>query len=257
MVRVLRDLGKLRTGEDEPDSPTYVRDRTPLRQGQMTTAALRNEFRRDPALPMLVGDDVFVRGIRRGVESGDYVYRQGELVYGAGDPMAAIAIDEQAAVLTMAFAKNKGVWPRREESEAEKEEPPPKKKESDSTGRVEPIDPQAATFHAEGLLKEALAVLWEQARSGGFDAIARMEIRVFDPGGRIPPPARRGRDSGHRQDGALRRRIRNPGGWRVRAVLHRLRGRRRSVARIPGAATARLLRAYAGNALSNWCSTAV
>ena len=73
VVRVLRDLNKLRTDEDEPDSPTYVRDRTPLRRGQMTTAALRNEFRRDPALPMLVGDNVFVRGIRAGVETGEYV----------------------------------------------------------------------------------------------------------------------------------------------------------------------------------------
>ena len=182
VVRVLRELGKLRTPEDEPDSPTYVRDRTPLRQGQMTTAGLRNEFRRDPALPMLVGDDVFVRGIRRGVESGDYVYRRGELVYGPGDPMAAIAIDEQAAVLTMAFAKNKGVWPRRETEKEEPEEESDPGPDREPTGRVEPKDSQAATFHAEGLLKEALAVLWEQARGGGFDAIARMEIRVFDPG---------------------------------------------------------------------------
>lgn len=53
----LQDLNKLRVPGDEPDSPTYIRDRTPLRKGQITVAALRDEFRRDPALPILVEND--------------------------------------------------------------------------------------------------------------------------------------------------------------------------------------------------------
>ena len=44
VVRALRDLGKLRLPEDEPDSPAYVRDRTPLKKGQIATRALRDEF---------------------------------------------------------------------------------------------------------------------------------------------------------------------------------------------------------------------
>ncbi len=182
VVRALRDLGKLRTAEDEPDSPTYVRDRTPLREGQMTTAALRNEFRRDPALPMLVGDDVFVRGVRRGVESGDYVYVQGELVYGPGDPAAAIAIDEQSSVLTMAFARNKGVWPRPKEGKGEEEDDPPPKEDDPPPDDDDEKEDEGSTFHAEGLLKEALAVLWEQARGANVGVILRMDVRVFDSG---------------------------------------------------------------------------
>ena len=181
VVRVLRDLNKLRTAEDEPDSPTYVRDRTPLRQGQMTTAALRNEFRRDPALPMLVGDDVFVRGIRAGVEAGEYVYTQGELVYGQGDPPAAIAIDEQAAILTMAFARNKGVWPR-PPPEPEPSTPPQPPGPRPPEPPPVPVGTSPTTVHAEGVLREALAVLYEKALAAGMDAIGRMEIRVFDPG---------------------------------------------------------------------------
>lgn len=181
VVRALRDLGKLRTGEDEPDSPAYVRDRTPLRKGQMTTAALRNEFRRDPGLPMLVGDDVFVRGIRRGVESGDYVYVQGELVYGLGDPAAAIAINEQAAVLTMAFARNKRVWPRPDEPDLP-DPPSPDPPPPDPPPPDLPKRPPGAALHAEGLLKDALARLWEQARDTGLVAIDRVSIRAFDPG---------------------------------------------------------------------------
>ena len=71
IVRALRDLNKLRLSEDEPDSPAYVRDRTPLKKGQITTLALRGEFRLDPALPILIGDNVFIRGVRRGVEQGE------------------------------------------------------------------------------------------------------------------------------------------------------------------------------------------
>jgi hypothetical protein len=60
VVEVLRANNKLRLPEDEPDLPTYIRDRTPQKKGNITTASLRAEFRRDPALPFLVGDDVFV-----------------------------------------------------------------------------------------------------------------------------------------------------------------------------------------------------
>ena len=79
-MRALRDLSKLRLSEDEPDSPAYVRDRTPLRKGQITTLALREEFRRDPALPILFGDDIFIRGILRGIEREEYVYQRGDLL---------------------------------------------------------------------------------------------------------------------------------------------------------------------------------
>ena len=44
----------------------------------MTTLALRTEFRRNPTLPILIGDDVFIRGVRKGVEGGQYVYRSGD-----------------------------------------------------------------------------------------------------------------------------------------------------------------------------------
>ena len=52
--RVLRDLRKLRLSEDEPDSPAYVRDRTPLKKGQITTLVLRDEFRVQAALDQVL-----------------------------------------------------------------------------------------------------------------------------------------------------------------------------------------------------------
>ena len=122
IVRALRDLNKLRLSEDEPDSPAYVRDRTPLKKGQITLLALRDEFRRDPGLPILIGNDIFIRGVRRGIEQGEYVYQRGELLFGTGEPAASIMIDEQSVIFTMAYAKNAGIWPRQKPGESDRPE---------------------------------------------------------------------------------------------------------------------------------------
>ena len=195
--RALRDLRKLRLPEDEPDSPAYVRDRTPLKKGQITTLALRDEFRRDPALPMLVGDDIFIRGVRRGVERGEYVYRRGDLLYGPGDPQAGIAIDEQSVVFTMAYARNTGIWPRPKPSDPVRRAYPTKPEGERSQGlwvREErgtygvggtgpsPETPPPGSFTAEGVLKEALVRLWEQARAKGAERIGTLTIRMFESG---------------------------------------------------------------------------
>ena len=109
IVRVLRELKKLRLSEDEPDSPAYVRDRTPLKKGQITTLALRDEFRRDPALPILIGDDIFVRGVRRGVEQGEYIYQRGELLFGPGDPSVSICpSSKHSGLLSLFFTGGSG-----------------------------------------------------------------------------------------------------------------------------------------------------
>ena len=183
-MRALRDLNKLRLSEDEPDSPAYVRDRTPLKKGQITTLALRDEFRRDPALPILIGEDIFIRGVRRGIEQGEYVYRRGDLLFGPGDPSADIMLDEQSVLFTMAYAKNAGIWPR------EKPEEPP---EPDQGGEEEQ-DPRpglpgggscadkAVSFTAEGVLKEALVRLWEQARAKKVENIGVLTLRMFEAG---------------------------------------------------------------------------
>jgi hypothetical protein len=181
--RALRENKKLRTTEDEPDSPAYIRDRTPLKKGEITTRALREEFRRDPGLPMLVGDDVFVRGIRNGIERGDYVYRRGELLYGHDDPQATIVVDEQSSVFTMAFARERGIWPRPAAKPEPKREPDPER-DGGGTRVVEPVSPPAPPsadlLSAEGVLKEALARLWEKARGRKLDRLHIVRIRMFE-----------------------------------------------------------------------------
>lgn len=194
VIRALRELKKLRLAEDDPDSPNYIRDRTPLKKGEITTLALREEFRRDPGLPILVGDDVFIRGIRNGVVAGEYVYRRGELLYGAGDPSVSIVIDEQSFIYTMVFAKDKGIWPRpvpkpsgethtgTDETSSGGGSTTGSGQTKTGTGATPPPPPPPGSFTAEGILKEALTKLWEQARSKKVEKIASLNIRLFDAG---------------------------------------------------------------------------
>jgi len=185
VVRALRDLNKLRLSEDSPDSPTFVRDKTPLKKGTISTGVLREEFRKDAGLPMLVGNDVFLKGIRNGVEIGEYVYQRKDLHYGQGDPPASIQVDEESFVHTMAYAKEKGIWPRPVPKPPEPFKPvtpvPPGLGLGGGTATVTTTS-SSTCFSADGVLKEALTHLWEQARSAKVEKIDVLTLRVFEWG---------------------------------------------------------------------------
>ena len=110
--RSLQDLNKLRLPGDEPDSPTYIRDRTPLRKGQITVAALRESSVATQRCRSWLRTTPLLRRSIKGVEQGEYVYRRGDLLYGKGDPMAMIIVDEQSVIFTSGYAQQHGIWPR-------------------------------------------------------------------------------------------------------------------------------------------------
>jgi hypothetical protein len=175
--RALVDNRKLLRGDDPPLAPVYVRDQTPLKKGQITTAALRAEFRKDPRLPILLGDDNFVALVRKGIDEDVYVYRSGELLLGKGDPWAAIKTDENSFVYTAAYAKQQGIWPR-----------PPVPPDGGVHPPIGPPPPPppppppagALVFHAEGPLREALTRIWEAARGKKVAKLTSLSLRVFD-----------------------------------------------------------------------------
>lgn len=145
------------------------------------------EFRKDPSLPMLVGEDAFVRGIRHGIAGGDYVYQRDELIGAKGlPPPDRIEIDEQSLVMTVAYAREKGIWPKPEpEPDPEPTRPvtPPSPEPGGGAGLgSEPIPPPPAerAVREEGILREALTRLWETARGCGWASIASLELRPFE-----------------------------------------------------------------------------
>jgi len=184
---------------DSPDSPSYVRDRTPLKKGQMSARDLRDEFRKDPSLPILLSDDVFRKLVRRGIEEGVYIYQRDTLLAGPGDPMPQIQIDEQSIVFTSDFAKQKGLWPRQVPTPSpsggnvpgqgpattDQEPLPPIARPGGMAESASGSSPASATvrsFVSEGVLKEALRQVFEKARSAKFDAVDRVTIRLFEYG---------------------------------------------------------------------------
>ncbi len=217
VVRALKELNKLRLGDDEPDAPTYIRDKTRLKKGQMTTADLRNEFREDVGLPMLGDDEIFKKAIRRGVESGEYIYKRGEFFYAKGDPFANIEISQDAIVFTHAYASSHGIYPRPTTPTSPlipglggvssipssipaggiSEPLPPTGGYSGapSPGNPSPGSPTATppttppppvpgvlVFNAEGVLKGALSQLWEQARAKKVANISKILITMYEAG---------------------------------------------------------------------------
>ncbi len=197
VVRALRDNAnqKLRLAEDTPESPGYIRDRTPLKKGQISTAALRDEFRKDPALSIHAGDDVLIRAINQGISQGDYIYRSGELLCGPGDPLPSVKLDEQSFVFTLQFAKEKGFWPRPAPAPAAAPAGlgtgpaspgagPGTQPLGAGVGRIaaaEPPAPPAGAISVEGPLKQALGELWEKCRKANFAQIKTLSLRLFDP----------------------------------------------------------------------------
>jgi hypothetical protein len=111
--RVLREQRKLLSARDTPDSPQFVRDQTPLRiLGEVTTALLRNEYRKAPKLSILLHDGPLMQCIRSGIEQGIFVYREGNQVWGKGDVSPAIYFNDNSFVHTMEDARKKKLWPR-------------------------------------------------------------------------------------------------------------------------------------------------
>lgn len=186
--RALADNNKLLRDTDHPLAPAYVRDQTPLKKGQITTAMLRSEFRKDPRLPILIGDGNFFALVRKGIDEEAYVYKAGDLVLGKGDPWADIKIDDNAFLFTSVYARQQGIWPRPiagmgsgSGSGAAGGAPATTMGPGGSTTEgAQPPPPDVEVLQAEAPLKEALTRIWEQARGKKVGRLRTLRLRVFD-----------------------------------------------------------------------------
>ncbi|MEB3300700.1 MAG: hypothetical protein VKN56_01885 [Cyanobacteriota bacterium] len=88
--------GGLELAEDAPPAPNYMADKTPLKRiGVMSTRDLRNEYYRDPALPILLGDEVLKKCLR----------------LDQGLPPGTLSISEDGKLYTMEKPLELSVWP--------------------------------------------------------------------------------------------------------------------------------------------------
>lgn len=207
VLRYLRDAGKIRSAEDPADQPAFIRDRTPLKKGQMTTAAMREEFRTDVTLPIHLGDDPLKKVIIKGIEDGVFVYRHEGLMAGQGDPIPSIRIEESAVVLTMDYAKAHGIWPRPAPTPASGAAPGVSPATSGASPAAAPPEtgdgqPQAPTggpasllpiggpaipgisepkeFQKSGPLKDALEQLFNAVKAAKTDKLTKLTIEPVD-----------------------------------------------------------------------------
>ncbi len=92
--RVLREAGELILPDDAPPAPNFMADKTPLRRcGVMSSRDLRNKYHRDPALPILIGNEVLKKCLRMGLDKGVFVYKEGEAA--GGERPAARDVEHQ------------------------------------------------------------------------------------------------------------------------------------------------------------------
>ncbi|MBF0503023.1 MAG: ATP-binding protein, partial [Candidatus Riflebacteria bacterium] len=163
--RALYAQKKLLASGDQPDAPAFVRDQTPMKtKGAMTTLDLRNEFRKAANLSILLSDDPLISCIRLGIEQNVFIFREGDLVWGKGDPAPTIKIGENSFVHTLADATEKSLWPRKPKAEPIPEETevgtykPVDAKGGSRPGRVATPEPAKAPYElsAEGPLRQAL-----------------------------------------------------------------------------------------------------
>ena len=86
-------------------------------------------------------------------------------------------IDEQSVILTMAFAKIRRIWPR-----AAPDSPKPDLPQPHPPFPPPPLPDRVrdSDLAAEGVLKDALTQLWEQARGRGIQRIGVVTIRMFE-----------------------------------------------------------------------------
>lgn len=211
VLRYLRDAGKIRSGEDPADQPAFIRDRTPLKKGQMTTAALREEFRTDVTLPMHLGDDPLKKVIIKGIDDGVFVYLHEGLMAGQGDPIPSIRVEESALVFTMDYAKSHGIWPRPAPAPTPGTGPASQPGAAPGTGGAAPTGgtpgtgagqpggpaggpayplpgggpgipgvAEAREFRKDGPLKDALEQLFNAVKAAKVDKLTRLTIEPVD-----------------------------------------------------------------------------
>lgn len=175
LIDKLRETGKVRGSSDQSDNPESLISEIPkLRKGRINTLAFRDEFHRNTALPLLLGDSVFKDGIAKGVGMGVFVYESADLVCGKGSPPFSISINSNSMVYTTREATKRNIWPIKPHAHE-----PNEKTDSTTDRNIEHVpqpEPSIRPIQATGRPEWAVREVLEELRKRGITHLSRMKI---------------------------------------------------------------------------------
>lgn len=183
VVRVLHNLKKVRTADDDPLPAQYLFAKAwDKNQGVMTTEELRRAFARKIGLPLLLDVNQLKRTIESGVKGGVWLYYSAgeDFAYDHESPPALWQIGDTTYLYTPAEAvrlklRIKGKWqppvagvPGQEEEE---EEEPPEDVLEDIIGRARPRQ-----VTGTGVPAQAFQQLLDQCQEYGVTGLRRLQM---------------------------------------------------------------------------------
>ena len=196
IIRILSGLNKIKKENAHPDAPAYIKARTPLGKGGIiSTKELRQEYRSNVDLPMLIGNNTLKAGIAQGVELGEFVYQDGDLVWKKGDPKVEfIKLDANVFVMTEQYAREQGLFkepdpepdPNLKHGDKKDEDTKTIKKttkttgDDETTGDEETEEAQKNEFSESGTLKESFTKIFENIRYSKIKLILSIDIGVVE-----------------------------------------------------------------------------
>jgi hypothetical protein len=169
VLRVLRELNKVKSADDAPLSPALVkRDAFAKDEASLVLQALFERFAERVRLPLLLEPTYLKEIVRLGIRGKVWLYydRAANLAYDTDADLPDLLVDEQHEVITPEEAKARGIPIYR------KEKPPPKPGEEEGP-KPPPIVKEAK---AEGEPRRALADLAALARDAGWKSLASLQL---------------------------------------------------------------------------------
>ena len=174
IINKLRDSQKIRTNQDKPDNPeSLVAIISELKNGEITTLDFLNEFYRNTSLPILIDDRIFIDGIRLGINNGVFVYKNGDLLCGKGDPECDISIDKNSIVYTEKKARKLNIWPRKPKNND--------RSSSNNSGNNNNNNKfSLSSVHAEGKPSSAVRDILDKLHKNNISHITKIQIKSKD-----------------------------------------------------------------------------
>lgn len=190
VVRVLHNLQKVRTSDDNPLPAAYLKTKAwDKNQGEMSTEELRRAFARKVSLPLLLDVNQLQHTLGNGVKTRQWLYydTSDDWAYDEDSPPTFWQISDHTRLYEPAEAKRlnlriKGKW----------QSPQPPRGDSGAT-KVEVIDDEPpadllaailgdsrpASMEGSGLPAQAFQQIWDQCEEHHVTALRRLQLGFY------------------------------------------------------------------------------